>query len=103
MTNHRNTPNAALLYALSTALSMIHSLAELTKSPPINVRRFETIKHQILSLPLPEFELQRNRSLLESASRYVEYGEIGAVNFELKLVSRNLQKLQGADQFRTTI
>ena len=84
---------SAELNAISRALSMVQSVAELSKSPPFNLDRFEFCKRQIQNLTLPDSEMKRNQNILKRASRFVEFGEFGAVRFELKLLARNLKSL----------
>ena len=88
--------------SLTKALTTLHRLIALVKSPPMNVDRFESCKCQVLNLSLSQTELDRNQQIFRRASRYAEFGELGAVHFELKLLARNLESLLEPKQKITT-
>jgi hypothetical protein len=85
---------------VSKALLAIQSLVELTKTAPFNFKRFETCKSQVLSLPLPDQQRHRHRKILEQAGRYIQYGEVGAGQFELRLLVRNLRTIENSDSLK---
>ena len=88
-----NTKRENKTHSLSQALRTLQVLMALVKRPPFNLDRFEACKIQIFNLPLPAATKQRHQKILARASRYVEFGELGAVHFELKLLARNLESL----------
>lgn len=92
-------PNRDFPVLISLALASVNRFVALLDPLQVNFSRFDKCRTQVLGLPLRKSELNHLHRLLDKSERYLRYGELGAVKFELNLIaeilSQRLAKLSG--------
>lgn len=73
---------------IGSTLQSLNVLISLIPNSNSNAQRFENFKNEIMALELPRRVKAKAKTFVESAAQYLEYGETGAVKFELNCLAR---------------
>ena len=86
--------NTTIDKEVELAIQSLKLLISLTPQSKFNLLRFEDCRNKVLSLHLSEQTMRHLHKCFQKASRYAEFGEIGAFKFELNLMIELLKNQQ---------
>lgn len=77
---------------IQQAIGALRTMAALSTYGSLNFKRLESCKSKVLELQLSDSLKSKAKSLFDSAARYMKHEEIGALKFELNLITQLLRR-----------